>query len=94
MRGPGQIAELTALAAPDVGVIVNVGPCIWSCWERSRRSRPPSGADRGISSGATIVLPAGEPLLDPHVRADVRTVTFGAAARWSSPSRRGREERS
>ena len=26
MRGPGQIAELTAIAEPDVGVIVNVGP--------------------------------------------------------------------
>jgi len=26
MRGPGQIAELCAIAAPDVGVITNVGP--------------------------------------------------------------------
>ena len=26
MRGPGQIAELVAIAEPDVGVIVNVGP--------------------------------------------------------------------
>ena len=26
MRGPGQIAELTAIAEPEVGVIVNVGP--------------------------------------------------------------------
>ncbi len=26
MRGEGQIAELTAIAEPDVGVIVNVGP--------------------------------------------------------------------
>ena len=26
MRGAGQIAELTAIAEPDVGVIVNIGP--------------------------------------------------------------------
>ncbi len=26
MRGAGQIAELTEIAEPDVGVIVNVGP--------------------------------------------------------------------
>jgi len=79
MRGPGQIAELTALAAPDVGVIVNVGPVhleLLGTLEAIAAAKAELIA--GISSGATIVLPAGEPLLDPHVRADVRTVTFGA----------------
>jgi UDP-N-acetylmuramoyl-tripeptide--D-alanyl-D-alanine ligase len=32
---------------------------------------------RDLRQGATAVVPAGEPLLDPHLRSDVETVTFG-----------------
>jgi UDP-N-acetylmuramoyl-tripeptide--D-alanyl-D-alanine ligase len=79
MRGPGQIAELTAIAAPDVGVIVNVGPVhleLLGTIEAIAAAKAELIA--GISSGATIVLPAGESLLDPYRRVDVRTLTFGA----------------
>jgi UDP-N-acetylmuramoyl-tripeptide--D-alanyl-D-alanine ligase len=79
MRGAGQIAELTEIAAPDVGVIVNVGPVhleLLGTLEAIAAAKAELIA--GISSGATIVLPAGEPLLEPYLRADVRTVTFGA----------------
>jgi UDP-N-acetylmuramoyl-tripeptide--D-alanyl-D-alanine ligase len=79
MRGPCQIAELTEIAEPDVGVIVNVGPVhleLLGTLEAIAAAKAELIA--GISSGATIVLPAGEPLLEPHLRADVRTVTFGA----------------
>ena len=41
MRGAGQIAELTAIAEPDVGVIVNVGPVHLELLGTSRRSPPP-----------------------------------------------------
>ena len=41
MRGAGQIAELVAIAEPDVGVSSTSGPCTWSCWGRSRRSLRP-----------------------------------------------------
>jgi UDP-N-acetylmuramoyl-tripeptide--D-alanyl-D-alanine ligase len=80
MRGVGQIAELTEIAEPDVGVIVNVGPVhleLLGSLEAIAAAKAELIA--GISSGATIVLPAGEPLLEPHLRADVHTVTFGAA---------------
>ncbi|HEY3865673.1 MAG TPA: UDP-N-acetylmuramoyl-tripeptide--D-alanyl-D-alanine ligase [Solirubrobacteraceae bacterium] len=79
MRGPGQIAELTEIAEPDVGVIVNIGPVhleLLGTLEAIAAAK--SELIAHIASGATIVLPAGEPLLEPHMRADVRTVTFGA----------------
>ena len=31
----------------------------------------------GLPPGGTAVIPAGEPLLEPHLRADLTTVTFG-----------------
>jgi UDP-N-acetylmuramoyl-tripeptide--D-alanyl-D-alanine ligase len=79
MRGPGQIAELTEIAEPDVGVIVNVGPVhleLLGSIEAIAAAKAELIA--GISSDATVVVPAGESLLEPHMRADVSTITFGA----------------
>jgi len=78
MRGTGQIAELTAIAEPDVGVIVNVGPVhleLLGSLEAIAATKAELIAD--LRPGATAVLPANEPLLDAHVRDDLRTVTFG-----------------
>ncbi|MDP2711996.1 MAG: UDP-N-acetylmuramoyl-tripeptide--D-alanyl-D-alanine ligase [Solirubrobacteraceae bacterium] len=78
MRGAGQIAELAAIAEPDVGVIVNVGPVhleLLGTVEAVAAAKAELLVD--LRPGATAVLPAGERLLDPHVRADLRTVTFG-----------------
>jgi UDP-N-acetylmuramoyl-tripeptide--D-alanyl-D-alanine ligase len=78
MRGAGQIAELTAIAEPDVGVIVNVGPVhleLLGSLEAIAAAKAELIA--GIASGATVVIPAREPLLERHRRADLRTVTFG-----------------
>ncbi len=30
-----------------------------------------------MAPGTTVVVPAGEPLLEPHLRADLQTITFG-----------------
>jgi UDP-N-acetylmuramoyl-tripeptide--D-alanyl-D-alanine ligase len=78
MRGAGQIAELTAIAKPDVGVIVNVGPAhleILGSIEAIAAAKAELIA--GLVAGATIVLPAGEALLQAHLREDLHTVTFG-----------------
>ncbi len=78
MRGPGQIAELVRIAEPDVGVIVNVGPVhleLLGSIEAIAAAKGELIAE--IASGATVVVPANEPLLEPHRRADVRTITFG-----------------
>jgi UDP-N-acetylmuramoyl-tripeptide--D-alanyl-D-alanine ligase len=78
MRGPGQIAELAAIAQPDVAVIVSIGPvhlellgsieAIAAAKAELIAALPPTG---------TAVVPAHEPLLAPHLRTDVATVTFG-----------------
>jgi UDP-N-acetylmuramoyl-tripeptide--D-alanyl-D-alanine ligase len=78
MRGAGQIAELTRIAAPDVGVIVNVGPVhleLLGTIEAIAAAKGELIAE--IASGATVVVPVNEPLLEPHRRADVRPITFG-----------------
>jgi UDP-N-acetylmuramoyl-tripeptide--D-alanyl-D-alanine ligase len=79
MRGSGQIAELTAIAEPDVGVIVNVGPVhleLLGSLEAIAAAKAELLVD--LRPGATAVLPAAEPLLDAHLRDDLRIVTFGA----------------
>ncbi len=81
MRGPGQIAELTAIAEPDVGVIVNVGPVhleLLGTLEAIAAAKAELIA--GLAPGSTVVVPGGEPLLGPHLRADLRTVSFGEGA--------------
>jgi UDP-N-acetylmuramoyl-tripeptide--D-alanyl-D-alanine ligase len=78
MRGAGQIAELTAIAEPDVGVIVNVGPVHLELLG-SLEAIAAAKAELivGLARGGTVVVPTGDPLLAPHLRTDVRTVTFG-----------------
>lgn len=78
MRGSGQIAELVAIAEPDVGVIVNVGPVhleLLGSLEAIAAAKAELLAD--LQPGATAVLPADEPLLEAHLRDDLHTVTFG-----------------
>jgi UDP-N-acetylmuramoyl-tripeptide--D-alanyl-D-alanine ligase len=78
MRGAGQIAELVTIAEPDVGVIVNVGPVhleLLGSLEAVAAAK--AELIDGLAPGATAVIPAREPLLDGHRRADLRTVTFG-----------------
>jgi UDP-N-acetylmuramoyl-tripeptide--D-alanyl-D-alanine ligase len=78
MRGSGQIAELAAIAEPDVGVIVNVGPVhleLLGSLEAIAAAKAELLVD--LHPGATAVLPADEPLLDAHLRDDLHTVTFG-----------------
>jgi UDP-N-acetylmuramoyl-tripeptide--D-alanyl-D-alanine ligase len=78
MRGSGQIAELTAIARPDVGVIVNVGPAhleLLGSLEAIAAAKAELIA--GMAPGTSVVVPAGERLLAPHVREDLNVTTFG-----------------
>jgi UDP-N-acetylmuramoyl-tripeptide--D-alanyl-D-alanine ligase len=79
MRGAGQIAELAAIAEPDVGVIVTIGPVhleLLGSIEAIAATKAELIA--GLPAGrGTAIVPAGEALLEPHLRTDVKTVTFG-----------------
>jgi UDP-N-acetylmuramoyl-tripeptide--D-alanyl-D-alanine ligase len=78
MRGEGQIAELAAIAEPEVGVIVNVGPVhleLLGTVERVAAAK--AELIRDLPAGATCVVPQGEELLAEHLRDDLDTVTFG-----------------
>lgn len=80
MRGPGQIAELAAIAEPDVGVIVNVGPVhlgLLGSIEAIAAAKAELIA--GLGADASAVVPADEPLLLAHLRPGLRTITFGPA---------------
>jgi UDP-N-acetylmuramoyl-tripeptide--D-alanyl-D-alanine ligase len=78
MRGEGQIAELARIAEPDIGVIVSVGPVhleLLGSIEAIAAAKAELIA--ALPPGGTAVVPAGEPLLAPHLRSDVRTISFG-----------------
>ena len=78
MRGPGQIAELVAIAEPTVGVIVNIGPVhleLLGTIERIAETK--AELIRDLPTGAVCVVPHGEELLTEHLRHDLDTVGFG-----------------
>jgi len=78
MRGSGQIAELCEIAEPDVGVIVNVGPVhleLLGSVEAVAAAK--AEMIERLPAGGVAVVPFGETLLAPHLRPDLRTITFG-----------------
>jgi UDP-N-acetylmuramoyl-tripeptide--D-alanyl-D-alanine ligase len=78
MRGAGQIAELAAIAEPGVGVIVSVGPVhleLLGSLEAIAAAKAELIA--ALPPGGTAVVPANEPLLEPHLGDDLNVVTFG-----------------
>ncbi|MFZ1994247.1 MAG: UDP-N-acetylmuramoyl-tripeptide--D-alanyl-D-alanine ligase [Solirubrobacteraceae bacterium] len=78
MRGPGQIAELAEIAEPDVAVIVSIGPVhleLMVTIEAIAAAKAELIA--ALPTTGTAVIPVNEPLLGPHLRTDITTVTFG-----------------
>jgi UDP-N-acetylmuramoyl-tripeptide--D-alanyl-D-alanine ligase len=84
MRGAGQIAQLTSFAEPHVGVIVNIGPVhLETLGTLEAIAAAKAELIAGLEPGATVVVPVDEPLLERHLRGDVRTVTFGDGGDFS-----------
>lgn len=78
MRGEGQIALLTSIAEPDVGLIVNIGAAhIELLGSLDAIAAAKAELIAGLHAGAATVVPADEPLLERHLRGDLQTLTFG-----------------
>ncbi len=78
MRGPGQIAELCAIAEPDVGVITNVGPVhveLLGSVEAIAAAKAEIVA--GLRKGGTAVLPAHAEPFESYLGPDVPRLSFG-----------------
>ncbi len=78
MRGAGQIAELAELARPEIGVITNIGEAHLELLG-SREAIAAAKAEL-LDHVEIAVVPAGEPLLAPHLRDRPSVITFGEEA--------------
>lgn len=78
MRGLGQIAELAAIARPVIGVVTGVGPVHLELVGTVERVAEAKGELlTALPPGGTAIVPAGERLLEPYLRGDLQTITFG-----------------
>jgi UDP-N-acetylmuramoyl-tripeptide--D-alanyl-D-alanine ligase len=78
MRGAGQIAELAAIAAPEVAVITNVGPVhleLLGSVEAIAAAK--SELLHDLPAGGTAVVPAEAGDLEPHLAAAPALLRFG-----------------
>lgn len=78
MRGSGQIAELSAIAEPDVAAITNVGPVhleLLGTFEAVVAAK--AEILQGLGPAGRAVVPAAEEALGPHLRDSLETLTFG-----------------
>jgi UDP-N-acetylmuramoyl-tripeptide--D-alanyl-D-alanine ligase len=79
MRGPGQIAELCAIAAPDVAVITNVGPVhVELLGSVEAIAAAKAEIIDGLRPGGTAVVPASAGPLQPHLERAPKLLRFGA----------------
>jgi UDP-N-acetylmuramoyl-tripeptide--D-alanyl-D-alanine ligase len=85
MRGVGQIAELCAIARPDVGVITKIAPVhleLLGSIEKVARSKAEIVAT--LPPGGVAVVPDDSPELEPFLtRNDVEIRRFGQPLEWA-----------
>jgi UDP-N-acetylmuramoyl-tripeptide--D-alanyl-D-alanine ligase len=79
MRGPGQIAELCAIAPPDVAVITNIGPVhVELLGSIEAIAAAKAEIIDGLRPGGTAVVPAKPGALEPHLERAPKLLQFGA----------------
>ena len=78
MRGVGQIAELCAIAEPDVAAITNVGPVhLELLGTVDAIAAAKAEILNGLGPEGRAVVPAAADPLGPHLGGDLATITFG-----------------
>jgi UDP-N-acetylmuramoyl-tripeptide--D-alanyl-D-alanine ligase len=81
MRGPGQIAELCAVARPTLSLVTSIGPehleLVGTVEDVARAN---AEAIEALPPGGIAVVPAGEPLLEPFLRDDIVVRRFDPGA--------------
>ncbi len=78
MRRRGDIATKAAMLRPTAGLITNVGPeHLETAGTVADVARNKAELLEALPPGAPCVIPAEEPLLERHVRSDLRTVRHG-----------------
>ena len=90
MRGPGQIAELAAIAEPDVAVITNVGPVhveLLGSVAAIAAVKAEILADLPADGAAVAPVDAGA--LEPHLEGLGRVIRFGDGGDVRAVERRG-----
>ena len=78
MRGLGQIAELSEIAEPDIGVITNVGPVhleLLGTLEAIAEAK--AELVQGLGEEGQAIIPVDAEALEPHLAASLETITFG-----------------
>ena len=78
MRGAGQIAELGAIAEPDVAVITNVGPVhVEQLGSIAAIAAAKAEVLDYLKPGGTAVVPVEAGELEPHLERAPRLLRFG-----------------
>jgi UDP-N-acetylmuramoyl-tripeptide--D-alanyl-D-alanine ligase len=78
MRGPGQIAELAAIAEPEVAVITNVGPVhVELLGSVEAIAAAKAEVLDALPAAGVAVAPAAAGLLEPHLERAPRVLRFG-----------------
>ncbi len=78
MRGAGQIAELAAIARPDVAVITNVGPVhVELLGSVEAIAAAKAELLEALPADGTAVVPAAAGELEPHLAKAPRLIRFG-----------------
>ena len=74
----GELADLAAIAEPEIAVITNIAPeHLEFLGDLEGVAREEASLLAALPPDGDAVLPADEPLLDAYRRDDVRTTTFG-----------------